>query len=614
MLADARAVYPSKMDRVSTIKPGRLKRSSSRRFDTPAVVLASASAALCGGAFALFERTPAGLRPVLQPSAIPESGWLTAVSSGHRSFESVQESASIGVGQTVFLVMLAGALVAGVAFWSLVLTRHTQRKTELATRSALGAAPAELLRELATPLIRVAIASAIAGVVLSALLVIAALATWSGRVEVSYARGMVRAGAAALTCAAVLSAVSIGTLWLFMMRGSLADRLRAGSRATGTLGERRIRELLTSAQVGACVALLAVAVALSDLPERNDVERDAAGVWVASGSIDESVPERERSAKLEAMLRGESGFKPESIASAGAVLGAAFQDQVYTECDECLRGYVPVPIAQITLPMHSVGPNFFALTGVSVVDGREFTLSDGADGQPAVIVNASYALQMFGRRSPVGRVVRIGSALGTLHRIVGVVEDRDGSAIGAPGSGSPVIYFSALQHPPARFDLLRSTPDSDPQAIAPNATTPYVPLSQVEQEAQAPLEQTAVVLRLLAIVCFVLGAYGLHATTVALVNAQRRSLGIRRALGSTAAGLARYVSGYSARLVGVGIVLGVWIAIGAQQWLELILPSARIHADAFILAASLLAAMTAFGAVHPVWRVLREPPANPLAD
>jgi hypothetical protein len=603
------------MDRPSQSKPKRSTRAQ-RHTDGPAMLLCAASAALCGVALGLFERTPAGMRPLLQPSAIPESGWLSAPTAQHRAFAAMQESASIGVGQTVFLVLLAGVLVAGIAFWSLLLTRHTQRKSELATRSALGASPRELFVELARPLIRVAAVGTVFGVLSGVGLVLVVRRSWGGVVEVSMADAIVRPSVGAVVCAAVLVSVSIATLWLFMMRGPLADRLRAGTRATGTLGERRVRELMTSAQVGACVSLLAVAVALADLPERgHEAELAVPQLWVANtGFADESLPELERSARIEALLRAESGFKPESIASAGAVLGATFQDQLYSECDECLRGYVPIPVTLFTLSMHSVGPGYFGVVGSRLIEGREFSASDRIGAPAVVIVNSSYALRVFGRRSPLGRIVRLGSALGAEHRIVGVVEDRSGTVLGSEGVGTAAIYFSALQHPPLHFDLLRSRA-TDAIVAAPGLNAgAFVPLADLERAAQAPLRQTSVALRFLAILCFALGAFGLHATTAALVNVQRRALGIRLALGSTAAGLARHVGGYSARLVGVGIILGVWLALGAQQWLELVLPSARIHVDAFLLAAGLLVVMTAVGAVQPVLRVVREPPANPLAD
>jgi hypothetical protein len=470
--------------------------------------------------------------------------------------------------------------------------------------------------ELARPLIPVAAAGTVIGVLSGAALVLVVLRGWAGVVEISVAGSIVRASAGALVCAAVLVAGSIATLWLFMMRGPLADRLRAGTRATGTLGERRVRELMTSAQVGACVSLLAVAVALSDLPERSTATESALPqLWVAgAGFENESLAEVERSARIEALLRAESGFKPESIASAGAVLGATFQDQLYSECDECLRGYVPLPVTQITLPMHSVGPGYFRLMGSRLVEGRDFNVSDRIGATGAVIVNSSYALQVFGRHSPLGRIVRLGSALGAEHRIVGVVEDRSGTVLGSTGPATAAIFFSALQHPPLHFDLLRSSATAAIVAAPGLSAGAFVPLADVERAAQAPLRQTSVALRFLAILCFALGAFGLHATTAALVTVQRRALGIRLALGSTAAGLARHVSGYSARLVGVGIILGVWLAVGAQQWLEGVLPSARIHAGAFLLAAGLLVVMTAAGAVQPVLRVVREPPANPLAD
>src|SRR5687768_4473446 len=87
-------VYRWTMDRPGQAKSKRSERAR-RPGDAPAVILSAASAALCGVALGLFERTPAGMRPFLQPPAIPESGWLSAPTARHRAFEAVQESASM---------------------------------------------------------------------------------------------------------------------------------------------------------------------------------------------------------------------------------------------------------------------------------------------------------------------------------------------------------------------------------------------------------------------------------------------------------------------------------------------------------------------------------------
>jgi hypothetical protein len=203
--------------------------------------------------------------------------------------------------------------------------------------------------------------------------------------------------------------------------------------------------------------------------------------------------------------------------------------------------------------------------------------------------------------------VRLRLGFGEAHRIVGVVADQAGSAAGAPPLGEPVVYFSALQHPPTRFDVITRTnatavaSGSQPKQARNAATT----LHELRAAAQVPVQRAALSVRVLAALCFLLGGYGLHATTSVLVRGRRRELGIRVALGSTPAALTRYVTGYAARLSMVGVILGLAGSFAAQRILDTVLPTARIQGTVVGLAAALLTAMTLIGAARPAWQAGR---------
>src|SRR5262245_59585927 len=202
------------------------------REKIPPVVLCSATVTLAGLAAALFRLTRAGFVSVLTQKPTPEAGWLTTPTSSYQPVAQVESQALLTISTIVLLVLLAAALVAGSAFWVLVLTRYTSRKAELATRSALGATPRQIMTELSAPIVRVTVLGATIGMVMSGALTLIVFALWPGVVQRTYGIALLAGLAGGFLTATLLTTVSIGALWLFVVRGSLSDALRAGERAT----------------------------------------------------------------------------------------------------------------------------------------------------------------------------------------------------------------------------------------------------------------------------------------------------------------------------------------------------------------------------------------------
>src|SRR5262245_21977086 len=153
------------------------------REKIPPVVLCSATVTLAGLAAALFRLTRAGFVSVLTQKPTPEAGWLTTPTSSYQPVAQVESQALLTISTIVLLVLLAAALVAGIAFWVLVLTRYTRRKAELSTRSALGATPREIMTELSAPIVRVTALGAGLGVALAAVITLLVFATWPGTIH-----------------------------------------------------------------------------------------------------------------------------------------------------------------------------------------------------------------------------------------------------------------------------------------------------------------------------------------------------------------------------------------------------------------------------------------------
>jgi putative ABC transport system permease protein len=352
------------------------------------------------------------------------------------------------------------------------------------------------------------------------------------------------------------------------------------------------------------------------LPERRQAIETAGELVVRSGRPLTELAPAQRVVMLEKLLREareQPGVQAESIASPGALLGVSLRDRLYSECTTCRFSLGYLPFAIVRVHMQSVGPDYFSLVGAPLLRGRDFTARDRIGASLVVIVNDAFVRSLFGPRgNGLGKVVRLSDGFGEAHRIVGVIADEVALAPGAPGAGQPVVYFSALQYPPRAFDLItRST--EEPAALAGSVEwSEPARLRDLRAAAVAPLNFASSGVRSLATLCFLLGAFGLYATISTLVSGRRRELGIRVALGSTAFGLLRHVTGYGLLLTFVGIVFGLAGSFAAQRILDEVLPSARIDAQSFLLATLALGLMVIAGVARPAWRSAREEHQNPL--
>ena len=97
------------------------------------------------------------------------------------------------------------------------------------------------------------------------------------------------------------------------------------------------------------------------------------------------------------------------------------------------------------------------------------------------------------------------------------------------------------------------------------------------------------------------------------VTQRVREIGVRQALGARTRDIARLVIAQGMRLTGVGVVLGVVLALVAGRWVgPLLFETAPDDAMVIGGVAALLLAVAALSAALPAWRASRLPPALAL--
>ena len=210
-----------------------------------------------------------------------------------------------------------------------------------------------------------------------------------------------------------------------------------------------------------------------------------------------------------------------------------------------------------------VGPGYFSLLHVPLLQGRAFDSTDVRTGRRVVIVSKALAMAVWGASSPIGQ--QIAPPFGGEAEVVGVVGDV--RAAGLDGEPVRTVYLPTSQGT-FNFMTLVVRSERDPRALLPSIRTlvagldANLPLYRVRtideliatsvapQRFQMLLVSTFSVL---ALVLAIIGTYG-----VASYAVSRRSgeLGIRMALGATGSEIKWLVLREGALIAASGILIG----------------------------------------------------------
>ncbi len=208
------------------------------------------------------------------------------------------------------------------------------------------------------------------------------------------------------------------------------------------------------------------------------------------------------------------------------------------------------------------------------------------------------------------------------EEIVGVIGDMKEDAVNAPAY--PYVYSCAAGGAWPDPDYVVRTA-SDPLSFIPtirqavhNAepNRAIFGLETIDDALAADLDRprsNARLLGLFAISAMILAAVGLYGLMTQMVNARRREIGIRMAMGADPARLVRSMLGAAGKLVAVGIVAGCVLILAAQPAVRsLLFGIAPLDGISIAVAAVLLAAVSALAAFVPARRAAAVDPIETL--
>jgi len=535
---------------------------------------------------------------------------------------------AIAGNRTTTLALLSGAvglalLIAFANLAGLLIVRSIDRRRELAVRTALGARPAEIVRQLLLESCAIVALGTVAGLLLGwwmtpvvADLVLERVPGQPGITDPTVSWRVI----GALTLLAGLCAGICGSLpALSAARWNLVDALRRG--VTASAHERGARRAFVVGEVTlAFVLLVSMSLLGRSLFTLLEVDPgfDARGVIALQVSLPTAAYPSSGQATLfystlQSALADRLGSRAVAIVDELPLTGYGRRRLVGVRPGDPGREAI----------VRSASPGYFEVMRIPVVAGRTFEPTDHAALMtPRVVISKSLAEGMFAAESPVGRQIWL-VARGIRADVIGVVGDVTHRAL--DDTPTPTMYESSLQEPSnSSVVLVRSgRQPADVVAVVRDEVAgldPKLPVYRVRPleevvsaspglPARRLLTAAFTAFALLAVVLCAIGLFGVAAHDVAC---RRAELGLRIALGADPKRLLMRTLGQGAWMVGVGLAVGAVLSVWASRALGSMVfaPAGRFDLLNVGMAAAVLMVVGTGAALPAARRAAR---TNPLS-
>ena len=525
----------------------------------------------------------------------------------------------------LMLLMITGIvlLIACANIANLLLARAANRTMEMAVRLSLGATRRQLILQVLTESVLLAVLGGVTSIVI-------AHWTLNGVAALLPAQAVASLGFK-LSAAAMwfTGAMSIATGLLFGIvpalsstRPDLVTELRNNSgKLAGGRGAARFRTSLVTAQIALSMALL-IAAGLFIESLRNvsrvDLGIDIENVTTFAISPGKSGYDSARTAALYARVEEQLAALPggRGVTSGGVPLlaNSNWGQGVSVE------GFQKNPDTDAGSRFNSVGPDYFHVLGVPLIAGRDFTLGDNDGALQVAIVNEAFAKKFKLGTNVVGKRMSVGNDSLNIT-IIGLAKNSKYSEV--KGEIPPVFVRPYRQVPGGqRYFYVRSTLPKQvlraiPQVI--KGLDPNLPVEQLKtlpQQVQDNVSMDRMISVLsasFAALATLLAAVGLYGVLAYSVAQRTREIGVRMALGASSGAVLGMVIRQVGVMTLVGGVIGIAAAVALGRGAQSLLYELQGWDPVVISVSAVLLTLVAIGAGFiPALRASRVDPMQAL--
>jgi putative ABC transport system permease protein len=529
----------------------------------------------------------------------------------------------------LYVLLAAVALVLLIAcanVASLLLARATRRSREIATRAALGASRARLVRQLLAESLLLATVGGGLGLL---------VARWGiDALGVTAGAAVPRADEISLDARVLLFTLGLSLLTAIVF--GLAPALRATrvdfhttlkEGASTSASRQRARSALVVAEVAlSLVLLVGVGLLLRSLVALLDVAPGFETRHLLTASInlpDARYPKAKEfvafHSRLMERLRGLPGVTAASVSSGLPLDDGDTVMEVHVD-----GAVVPADGQNPSARWRLVSPGYFRTMGIPILSGRDLEERDIAETGPdrreirGVVISEAMARICWPGQDPIGRQFHPWSPKNAAVTVVGVAGDVRLRALDTTPEPAVYMSFTLGTWNPMQV-VMRTT--GDPEALAGTLRTevraidPGVPVAGIRtmddviEGSTASRRFTMTLLGVFAGVAVLLAGIGLFGLMAYLVAQRTHDIGVRMALGARHGDILRLILGHAMLLAGLGILAGVAGALALTRTMGSMLFGVGARDPLTLAATALLLGLVALAASWvPARRAVRVDP------
>jgi len=522
-------------------------------------------------------------------------------------------------GVTALVLLIACANLA-----NLLLARATARRREVAIRLSLGARRGQLVRQLLTESLLLALLGGTGAALFG--LWSWDLLTWfvpTVDLPMAFHKGLTPNVLGFTLALSLVTGLIFGLApALSFSRPDVASALKGETGAPGSERKGWLRGALVITQVSLSLMLLiAAGLLIQSLRNAGAVNPgfNSRSVLLASLNLFPSGYTPETGRTFFRQLLDRLGALPgvESVSLARRVpLG--FEGSSSTSVE--VEGYQPSTNERPGAGYTEVGPDYLRTIGIQLLAGRDFNLQDDEKASRVIVVNGAMASRYWPGQSAVGKRVRVFGP--DWCTVVGIARNIKLRALNdAP---RPFLYLPVLQlYRPETNIHLRTA--GDPAMLtallraAIRELDPQLPVFGIrtleDHTGAATFAQRlgGSLLGVFGALALLLAAVGIYGVVRYSVSQRTREIGIRMALGAQRGNILRMIVMQGARLTAVGLFVGLVAAFFLTQFLATLLLNVSAKDPVTFAAVTLLLAAVALLASYlPARRATRVDPLEAL--
>ena len=511
-------------------------------------------------------------------------------------------------------------LIVCVNLSNLLLAKAPRRAKEMAVRTALGATRGRLLRQLLIESLLLAASGAMIGLTIAAAATRAVAGSTSFMIPLLHTVSVDGSALAFTSVLAIVTGLLVGIVpALQISEGGGVVAMKASSRAiSSTKGNKRLREGLVVAEVAlACVLLVCGGLLLKSFQRVLDVDLGFQPAGLLAWQLGTS--------RSFDNLAGASALFDDVVTNVAAIPGVeavGLTDETPLGRNRTWTMTVPGVVyeegAEPEVFPHMIDSRYLQTMGIPLVSGRYFTPDDTEESVRVMLLNETAASVLFPGQDPLGRIVNFGE-----WTVVGVVGDVRHQSLEL-GSGAE-MYLPYMQLGDFRMlDMVVRSPLPlealrDSVAAVLRAADPAMPTDDIESldalvdRSVSSRRFTLMVLSAFATAALLLAALGIYGVLSYSVTERIPEIGIRMALGESAAKVRQRVLGRTLAIAGIGAVVGTAAAFASSRLIGTLLYGVEpTDPTTFVAMAAALLLASALAGYIPARRASRTNPVKAL--